>query len=153
MFYVSTRTIRLKRIFCCRIDEMPRSLLFSRFPIRRYHRDYRFTRTVIRGLQATRSDEFSHYHFSWRLPACTAASRVGCEIAFVAQPLCPRENHPRCSPERFADAIFEVQKIASEKGRQKDNWLHGLQIWVGFDDETEIEKVSEVCRLIRMEVE
>lgn len=118
-----------------------------------------------------------------------------------------------CSPERFADAIFEVQKIASEKGRQKDNWLHGLQIWVGFDDdkkkareilsremqkmyqipfaafekycpygspeevaeylipyvkngasvlnlkpcavddETEIEKVSEVCRLIRMEVE
>jgi alkanesulfonate monooxygenase SsuD/methylene tetrahydromethanopterin reductase-like flavin-dependent oxidoreductase (luciferase family) len=118
-----------------------------------------------------------------------------------------------CSPKRFAQAISEVETIAAENNRHKESWFHGLQIWVGFDDnkkkareilaremqnmyqipfenfekycpygspeevaeylipyvkngatalnikpcavddETEIEKVSEVCRLIRMEVE
>lgn len=118
-----------------------------------------------------------------------------------------------CSPRRFADAISEVETTAAENNRRQENWLHGMQVWVGFDDdrrkareilaremqhmyqipfenfekycpygspeevaeylipyvengatmlnikpcavddETEIERVSEVCRLIRMEVE
>lgn len=118
-----------------------------------------------------------------------------------------------CSSRRFAEAIAEVDAIACDHGRQGEAWTHGMQIWVGLDndkskarklvakemqamyqvpfeafekyspcgspeevaeflvpyvnngadvlnikpcsvdDETEIAMVSEVCRLVRMEVE
>ena len=118
-----------------------------------------------------------------------------------------------CSASRFGQAIAEVDAIAGNKGRQVETWTHGMQIWVGLDndktkaqefvaremqsmyhlpfeafekyspwgnpeevaeflvpyvkngasvlnikpcsvdDETEIEMVSEVCRLVRMEVQ
>ncbi len=117
-----------------------------------------------------------------------------------------------CSPRRFAQAIAEVDVMAEKLDRQVEAWTHGMQMWVGLDndkskarelvakemqamyhlpfeafekyspcgnpeevaeflvpyvkngacvlnirpcavnDETEIEMVSEVCRLIRMEV-
>ncbi len=117
-----------------------------------------------------------------------------------------------CSPRRFAEAIGEVSKMAVAADREKQNWNHGLQLWVGFhadkkkareilaremqkmyqipfeafekyspygspeevaeylipfvregaqvlnikacavDDETEIENVAEVCRLIKAEI-
>jgi len=118
-----------------------------------------------------------------------------------------------CSPGRFGQAIAEVDAIAGDKGRQVETWTHGMQIWVGLDndkvkarellakemqsmyhlpfqafekyspwgnpeevaeflvpyvkngasvlnikpcsvdDETEIDMVSEICRLVRMEVQ
>ena len=116
-----------------------------------------------------------------------------------------------CSPRRFTEATAEVSELALAAGRDKQEWTHGMQVWVGFgddkarareilakemqhfyhlpfeafekyspygcpeevaeflipyvekgasilnikpcavDDETEIEKVAEVCRLIKQE--
>ncbi len=118
-----------------------------------------------------------------------------------------------CSPRRFGQAIAEVDALACNQGRKVETWTHGMQIWVGLDndrakarefvakemqsmyhlpfeafekyspcgnpeevaeflvpfvkngatvlnikpcsvdDEAEIEMVSEICRLVRMEVQ
>ena len=39
-----------------------------------------------------------------------------------------------CSPKRFAQATAQVQDIAAAAGRENVNWQHGLQVWVGVND-------------------
>ncbi|MBT4492172.1 MAG: LLM class flavin-dependent oxidoreductase [Gammaproteobacteria bacterium] len=38
------------------------------------------------------------------------------------------------SPERFRVVVEEISTIAASEGRQVDSWQHGLQVWVGFDE-------------------
>jgi len=40
-----------------------------------------------------------------------------------------------CSPKRFTDAIQEVADIAVASGRDAPAWQHGLQVWVGLDED------------------
>jgi alkanesulfonate monooxygenase SsuD/methylene tetrahydromethanopterin reductase-like flavin-dependent oxidoreductase (luciferase family) len=37
-----------------------------------------------------------------------------------------------CSPHRYADAVAQVQ---SESPEREADWRHGLQVWVGLDDD------------------
>lgn len=41
-----------------------------------------------------------------------------------------------CSPRRFIEATAQVETMAAEKRRQVDGWHHGLQVWVGIDNDT-----------------
>jgi alkanesulfonate monooxygenase SsuD/methylene tetrahydromethanopterin reductase-like flavin-dependent oxidoreductase (luciferase family) len=40
-----------------------------------------------------------------------------------------------CSPNRFASATAEVEMIAAEAGRKDVQWQHGLQVWVGVNED------------------
>jgi alkanesulfonate monooxygenase SsuD/methylene tetrahydromethanopterin reductase-like flavin-dependent oxidoreductase (luciferase family) len=40
-----------------------------------------------------------------------------------------------CSPRRFAEAVGEIAGLASDAGRGEIDWRHGLQVWVGIDDD------------------
>jgi alkanesulfonate monooxygenase SsuD/methylene tetrahydromethanopterin reductase-like flavin-dependent oxidoreductase (luciferase family) len=53
-----------------------------------------------------------------------------------------------CSPKRFASVVEEVSAIESDEGtgaRIVDEWMHGLQVWVGLDAnrETARERLAE----------
>ncbi len=41
------------------------------------------------------------------------------------------------SPRRFAEVVAEVEDGANEAGRLGVSWQHGLQVWVGVDDDRE----------------
>jgi alkanesulfonate monooxygenase SsuD/methylene tetrahydromethanopterin reductase-like flavin-dependent oxidoreductase (luciferase family) len=40
-----------------------------------------------------------------------------------------------CSPKRFAQAASQIEKQAAGSGRAGVAWRHGLQVWVGIDDD------------------
>jgi alkanesulfonate monooxygenase SsuD/methylene tetrahydromethanopterin reductase-like flavin-dependent oxidoreductase (luciferase family) len=40
-----------------------------------------------------------------------------------------------CSPRRFAAALSEVREHATAAGRTDVRWRHGLQVWVGLDED------------------
>ena len=39
------------------------------------------------------------------------------------------------SPGRFAAATAQLEELAGEEGRSVEHWQHGLQVWVGIDDD------------------
>ncbi|MFT6435639.1 MAG: alkanesulfonate monooxygenase SsuD [Candidatus Azotimanducaceae bacterium] len=40
-----------------------------------------------------------------------------------------------CSPNRFKQATEEIESMAIAQAREDTQWRHGLQIWVGLDDD------------------
>lgn len=40
-----------------------------------------------------------------------------------------------CSPNRFKQATVEIETMAAGHGRENTKWRHGLQLWVGLDDD------------------
>ncbi len=40
-----------------------------------------------------------------------------------------------CSPQRFGAVVDQTAAFAADAGRTVDPWTHGLQVWVGVDDD------------------
>jgi alkanesulfonate monooxygenase SsuD/methylene tetrahydromethanopterin reductase-like flavin-dependent oxidoreductase (luciferase family) len=58
-----------------------------------------------------------------------------------------------CSPKRFASVVDEVSRIDAEDGagtKSAEDWMHGLQVWVGLDEDRLVARERLASRMETM---